>query len=100
MNQELYRTIEDAGGEIITTPYTDIVRMILGNIIRRSIYRREYISAAQHRMVISSCLTLFDDKYYRYFEKYLGPRKIINPGKLEKNLAMFNINPYHSGESY
>ena len=99
MNQELYRTIEDAGGEIITTPYTDIVRMTLGNIIRRSIYRKEYISAAQHRM-ISSCLTLFDDKYYRYFEKYLGPRKIINPGKLEKNLARFNINPYHSGESY
>ena len=99
MNQELYRTIEDAGGEIITTPYTDIVRMTLGNIVRRSVYRREYITAAQQRM-ISSCLTLFEDKYYRYFEKYLGPKKIINSGKLEKNLARFNINPFHSGESY
>jgi predicted CoA-substrate-specific enzyme activase len=99
MNQELNRTIEEAGGEIITTPYTDLVKMTLENVIRRSIYRREYITAAQQRM-ISSCLKLFEDKYYRYFEKYLGSQKIINPKKLEKNLARFNINPYHSGESY
>jgi len=99
MNQELNRTIEEAGGEVITTPYTDLVKMTLENVIRRTVYRREYVTAAQQRM-ISSCLKLFEDKYYRYFEKYLGPRKIINPKKLEKHLARFNIKPYHSGESY
>lgn len=99
MNQELNRTIEDAGGEVITTPYTDQIKMTLDNVIRRSLYRREYVTAAQQRM-IGSCLRLFDDKYYRYFEKYLGPQKTISPRKLEKNLARFNINRYHSGESY
>lgn len=99
MNQKLNRTIEEAGGEIITTPYTDIVKMTLENVIRRSVYRREYVTAAQQRM-ISSCLKLFEDKYYQYFEKYLGHQKIINPKKLEKNLASFNISPYNSGESY
>jgi predicted nucleotide-binding protein (sugar kinase/HSP70/actin superfamily) len=99
MNQELNRTIEEAGGEVITTPYTDQVKMSMDNVIRRGVYRGEYITAAQQRM-ISSCLTLFEDKYYRYFEKYLGPKKTINPRKLEKHLAGFNINPYHSGESY
>ena len=55
----------------------------------------------QHsQRLISSCLKLLEDKYYRYFEKYLGPRKVINPKKLEKHLVNFNINPYHSGESY
>jgi predicted CoA-substrate-specific enzyme activase len=99
MNQELTRTIEEAGGELITTPYTDLVKMSLENSIRRTVYRGEYFTAAQHRL-ISSCIKLFDDKYYRYFEKYLGPQKTIDPKKLEKNLARFNINPYHSGESY
>jgi predicted nucleotide-binding protein (sugar kinase/HSP70/actin superfamily) len=99
MNQDLIRTIEESGGEVITAPYTDQVRMSLDNIVRRSVYRGEYSKAAQQR-VISSCLKLLDDKYYRYFEKYLGPEKIINPRRLEKYLANFNINPYHSGESY
>jgi hypothetical protein len=40
------------------------------------------------------------NKYYRYFEKYLGPQKVVHPKKLEKHLARFNINPYNSGESY
>jgi predicted nucleotide-binding protein (sugar kinase/HSP70/actin superfamily) len=99
MNQELNRSIEDAGGEIITTPYTNQIKMTLENVIRRTVYRKEYINAARQRM-LGSCIRLFDDKYYRYFEKYLGPQKTINPNKLEKNLARFNINPYHCGESY
>jgi predicted CoA-substrate-specific enzyme activase len=99
MNQDLIHTIEESGGEVITTPYTDQVKMSLDNVIRLGVYRGEYITAAQQR-VISSCLKLFEDKYFRYFEKYLGPQKIINAKKLEKYLARFNINPYHSGESY
>jgi predicted CoA-substrate-specific enzyme activase len=99
MNQDLSHAIEESGGEVITTPYTDIVKMTLDNIIRRTVYRGEYMTAAKQR-VIGSCLKLFEDKYYRYFEKYLGPKKTINPKKLEKYLGRFNINPYHSGESY
>jgi len=89
MNQKLIRTIEETGGEVITTPYTDLLKMSLDNVIRRTVYRGEYVTAAQHRL-ITSCLKLFDDKYYRYFEKYLGPQKTIDPEKPEKNLARFN----------
>ena len=99
MNQKLNHSIEEAGGEVITTPYADFIRMSLDNIQRRTIDRGEYLKAANQRL-ISSCLKLLEDKYCRYFEKYLGPRKVINPKKLEKHLASFNINPYHSGESY
>jgi len=98
-NQKLNQSIEEAGGEVITAPYTDLVKMSLDNVVRRTLYRGEYITAAQQR-TISSCLNLLEDKYYRYFEKYLGPQKIINSKKLEKHLVRFNINPYHSGESY
>ncbi len=99
MNQELNHAIEEAGGEVVTTPYTDFVKMSLDNVIRRTIDRGEYLRAAQQRL-ISSSLKLLEDKYYRYFEKYIGRQKIINPKKLEKHLAKFNISPHHSGESY
>lgn len=99
MNQELNRTIEEAGGEVITTPYTDIVQMSMDNVIRRGLSRGEYLTTAEHRL-LSSCLKLFEDKYYRQFEKFLGPKKIINTKRLEKYLTRFNINPYLSGESY
>jgi predicted CoA-substrate-specific enzyme activase len=99
MNQDLCRSIEDAGGELITTPYTDLVKMSMDNVIRRAVYRGEYITAAQFRLIIS-VLKIFEDKYYRYFEKIIGPRKAINPKKLERYLTRFNINPYNSGESY
>jgi predicted CoA-substrate-specific enzyme activase len=99
MNQELCLTIEDAGGEIITAPYTDLVKMSMDNVIRRTVYRGEYLMAAQLRLIISG-LKLFEEKYYRYFEKFIGPQKVINPKKLEKYLSGFKINPYNSGESY
>ena len=99
MNQQLCRTIEEAGGELITAPYTDLVKMSMDNVIRRTIYRGEYLTAAQLRLIISG-LKFFEEKYYRYFEKFIGPLKVINPKKLEKHLARFNINPYNSGESY
>lgn len=73
--------------------------MTLDNVVRRAAYRGEYFNAARLR-VIGSCLNLLEDKYYRYFETFLGPKNIINPKKLEKYLANFNIKPYHSGESY
>jgi len=99
MNQKLHHAIEDAGGEIITVPYTDFIRMSLDNIIRRRIERGEYLTAAQQKLV-STGLKLLEDKFYRYFEKYLGPQKVVNPKKLEKHLEIFNINQYNSGESY
>ena len=99
MNQKLTHTIEEAGGEVISTPYTDFVKMTLDNVIRRTVDRGEYFKAAQQRL-LGSCLKLLEDKYYTLFEKYLGPQKAINPKKLEKHLARFNINPYNSGESY
>lgn len=99
MNQGLVTTIEEAGGEVVATPYTDFVKMTLDNVIRRTIDRGEYVRAVQQK-ILGACVKLLDTKYYTLFEKYLGPRKVINPGKLERHLARFNINPYNSGESY
>ena len=99
MNEDLIHDIEENGGEVITTPYTDLVRITIENVIRRSKARGDYFRAGLYRVMLSS-INLFEEKYYKLFRKYLGSKPVVDPLRLEKNLSKFNITPYHSGESY
>jgi len=99
MNQNLIHDIEENGGEVITTPYTDLVKIMIENMIRRTMARGDYFSTGLYRVMISS-IKLFEDRYYKQFKKYLGNKPVVNPLQLEKHLAKFNISPFHSGESY
>jgi len=99
MNQDLIHDIEANGGEVVTTPYTDLVKITIENVIRRALARGDYFQAGLFRVMLAS-INLFEDKYYDQFKKYLGDKPVVNPERLEKNLPKFNISPYHSGESY
>ena len=99
MNQNLIHDIEENGGEVITTPYTDLVKITIENVIRRAIARGDYLKSGLYRVMLSG-INMFEDKYYRQFKKYLGNKPVVNPLKLEKHLSKFNISPFHSGESY
>lgn len=99
MNQDLIHVIEDAGGEVITTPYSDYVRITIENVIRRLAEQGEYYKIGQYRVILGF-LGFIEDRYYKYFKPYLGKKSVIQSRQLEKHLASFNINPYHSGESY
>jgi predicted nucleotide-binding protein (sugar kinase/HSP70/actin superfamily) len=99
MNQNLISAIEENGGEVITTPYTDLVKITNENVIRRAIERGDYFNAGLYRVMLSG-IKILEDRYYKYFRKYLGKKPVVNPVRLEKQLARFNISPYHSGESY
>lgn len=100
MNQDLIHAIEDAGGEAITTPYNDLIKITIENILRRALARGDYSISGLYRLIIS-IFKIFDKNYYnKFFKKHLGINTTINPTKLEKHLADFNINLLHSGESY
>jgi len=99
MNQDLIHAIENAGGEVITTPYTDLVKITIENVLRRAVARGDYFETGLYRVMLAS-LKILEEKYYKQFKKFIGDKPVINPKILEKNLAKFNINPFHSGESY
>ena len=98
-NQELIRFIEQAGGEVITTPYNEYVKIIAGNVIRR-MHKRGAHSKAILAKVLLTVMDKLDNKYYRQFESIVGAKERINPESLERHLNSFNVKPYHSGESY
>jgi predicted nucleotide-binding protein (sugar kinase/HSP70/actin superfamily) len=100
MNQGLIHAVEEAGGEVITTPYNELVNITIENFLRRTAYRGNITDAGLYRMMIS-VFKFFDDRYYnKHFRKYLGAKPVINSKRLEKHLADFNIHLLHSGESY
>ncbi len=99
MNQQLIRTIEKTGGEVINTPYNDYTKITIENVIRRRIAKGRSLEAIGYRTLLSG-LKYIEKRYYRYFEPWLGKDHTIDAKKLEKNLKQFNIDLYHSGESY
>lgn len=99
MNQDLHRAIEQAGGEVISTTYADYHKLIELNRIRLLRSCGDHVKATQLQ-VISAIIKILEQKYYRYFEPFLGPAPVVKPRELEKKLVPFNINPLLSGESY
>jgi predicted nucleotide-binding protein (sugar kinase/HSP70/actin superfamily) len=99
MNQDLVHAIEEAGGEVITTPYTDYVKITSESAIRRRVEMEMYLEVATIKTLLFG-LDVLEKIYYKPFKKYLGERPVIDPGKLEKNLSKFNLTKVHSGESY
>jgi predicted nucleotide-binding protein (sugar kinase/HSP70/actin superfamily) len=99
MNQGLIHEIEENGGEVVTTPYTDLVKITIENVIRRAMDRGDYFRSGIYRVMLST-IKILEDRYYKHFKKYLGNKPVVSPSLLEKNLSKFNISPFHSGESY
>ncbi|MEE4114597.1 MAG: acyl-CoA dehydratase activase [Marinilabiliaceae bacterium] len=100
MNQGLIYDIERYGGEVHTTPYNEFYYLSSHNVMRRREVKDGKLVVAGLR-ALAGGLNLIQRKYYRHFEPFLGPqRKGLKPSVNEKNLNKFNIDKYHSGESY
>ena len=50
--------------------------------------------------ILLNVVKFMDDKYYKSFNRHLGPQPVIKSKALEKHLKPFNIDPQHGGESY
>ena len=99
MNQGLIRFIEQAGGEVITTPYNEYVKISAGNVIRR-MHKRGLHYRGMLSKVLLTAMDKLDTKYYKQFESIVGSKERIRSESLERHLDSFNVKPYQSGESY
>lgn len=99
MNQDLIHTIEKYGGEALSTPYSEFYKLIAGNVMRRRSVDTGDLQIAVYRGILQ-VLKVLERKYYKHFEPFLGKAKESNSKELEKNLSKYNIDKYHSGESF
>jgi len=88
MNQNINHAIEEAGGEVITLPYSDYAKITRDNVFRRFLERGEYLKGFQFKLVVTG-LRFIEEIYYKHFTKHLGNPTEIDPKKLEAVMAIF-----------
>jgi len=98
MNQDLISTIENNGGEVITTPYSEYIKITVNPVTERSLMEGEYLRYAKIRF-LKSLIPLVEDKFKKYIYRILEEPLNENPKEFKTWLDRFNINLLHRGES-
>jgi predicted nucleotide-binding protein (sugar kinase/HSP70/actin superfamily) len=97
-NQNLIRTIEGNGGEVITTPYNEYMQMIAEPIIRKWLREGRYANAATAQLLCKT-LPLLEGRYHALFQRILREPPRRKGVSAESALARFNVKMMHTGES-
>jgi predicted nucleotide-binding protein (sugar kinase/HSP70/actin superfamily) len=99
MNQGLIRLIEEAGGEALTTPFSEYMRIIAAAHFRRWRKGRRYGELLKYRLMLA-IVRLAERRYTALFRPYVSSRDSFRNPSVEKDLARFHVLLEHSGESY
>jgi predicted nucleotide-binding protein (sugar kinase/HSP70/actin superfamily) len=97
-NQDLIGIIERNGGEAITTPYSDYIKIIY-HASNTRVTNEGYYLRAITRKFLFSLATKIENKYLRYFNEILK-EPIVKPlKKFEDKLELANLKTAYNGES-
>lgn len=98
MNQNLVKTVEFNGGEVITTPYNEFLKIVVNSITERFFLTGQYSEYLKLKF-LKSLIPLVEDKYKKYFFKYNGEISAASSGETDVWLNRFGLNTLHRGES-
>lgn len=98
INQDLIRFIEDHGGEVITTPYTDMGKMIAPMYFRKWFNEGLYLNLVSVKALVAG-MKLIEKKYHRYFERVTREPLHVYDDDPEAILSAFHVKPENTGES-
>ena len=98
MNQDLIKTVEANGGEVITTPYSEFIKIVINTTTKRFFKRGLYSDYLKIKF-LKSLIPLVEDKYKKHLHKYNGGIKSLTSDEIDSWLSKFGINIMHRGES-
>ena len=97
-NQDLVKFVEDNGGEVITTPYSEYIKIIVDPHTERSLKERNYFDYVKVKF-LSSLIPLVEEKYKKCLKPYKGETIPKSSEKVDEWLDKFGLNVLHRGES-
>ena len=98
VNQGLIKIVEENGGEVITTPYSEYIKIIVDPHTDRSLIERNYFDYIKTKF-LRSLIPLVEDKYQKYFTKYVGKNISTSSKDVDAWLDKFGVSVLHRGES-
>jgi predicted CoA-substrate-specific enzyme activase len=99
MNQELIHAIEDAGGEALTTPYTEYVRFIIQPYLRKWALAGQHLKSLGYRSLWRAVDGL-GGRIRQYFSRFLDPEPPFTDDGSERFIRAFGVRTEHDGESF
>jgi len=99
MNQHLIRTVEENGGEVITTPFSEYIKIIVDPHTERSLKEGRYQDYAKI-WFLKSLIPLVENKYKKFVQPFSG-KQTTNPScETDTWLNNFGLNILQRGESF
>ena len=99
LNQDLIRSIEAAGGEVITTSYLEYLKAVVDSYFKRLLIEKDYRTWAKTRAAIAVVSAVERALSIRDRATFGRPSSWRHPG-FEERIARFGIRPDHEGECF
>jgi predicted nucleotide-binding protein (sugar kinase/HSP70/actin superfamily) len=99
MNQDLVHWIEAAGGEVVTTPYSEYTRIIAEAYFQQ--WRKQgMIFELLKNKALLAAVQLAERRFFPLYRSYVSPPDSFHHPDVEQELGLFNLRLELSGESY
>jgi predicted nucleotide-binding protein (sugar kinase/HSP70/actin superfamily) len=98
-NQGLVSTIERHGGEVVTTPFNEYMKIIADLYFRKWLREGRYVEVLKSSSLLAT-VKMLERKYMAELETVLGPPRQVESRRPEDVLATFRVTPHHTGESF
>jgi len=99
MNQDLVHFIEQTGGEVVTTPYSEYLRIIADGMFKKWSREHRYWVLVKYRTLLA-LVNALERKYFSYYEQYLSSPASLRDALPERTLNRYNVRLEHYGESW
>lgn len=99
MNQDLVRSIEAAGGEVVVIAYTEYTKIVSSGHFQRWIKDQRYKEFIFFRALLGA-LGLLEALFQDSSSALAGPTIHYEGGDLDEYLAPFHLRTEHEGETY
>lgn len=97
-NQSLIHCIEDYGGEVITTPFSDYTKIVLNPMTRRWVLEGDIMDAIFAKSIMA-LVSQLERSYVRIFQEILDEPALRTDIDYEPMHRAFGIRTLHGGES-
>jgi predicted CoA-substrate-specific enzyme activase len=97
-NQNLIHFIEENGGEVLTTPYSEYLKMVSGPYLRKWLIEGHYLSALSSQALMAT-LKRKEKIYNSHFARILNEPEPVYDEPAGNILARYNVRLENTGES-
>jgi predicted nucleotide-binding protein (sugar kinase/HSP70/actin superfamily) len=99
MNQDLARFIEAYGGEVVTTPYSEYLRITAPAVFKRWFREHQILLLAKFRSLLM-LVKLMERKFFTYGRELTGPPPRFSNTNPVQTLDRYHVRMEHHGESW